>query len=69
MGRLFGWASIALLASAIICWGAYQMIGSHVDAEGILREPFALIPLGWLFLLGALVTGIINAALRGQVLH
>ncbi len=27
---------------------AYELIGSHVDADGWLREPFALIPLGWL---------------------
>lgn len=27
---------------------AYELIGSHVDADGWLREPFALIPLAWL---------------------
>lgn len=27
---------------------AYELIGSHVDADGWLREPFGLIPLAWL---------------------
>jgi len=37
-----------LIAIAIACAVAYQLIGSHVDADGWLREPFALIPIGWL---------------------
>jgi hypothetical protein len=37
-----------LIAIAFGCTVAYELIGSHVDADGWLREPFALIPLGWL---------------------
>ncbi len=64
MKRFLGWASVILLAGAVACWGAYRWIGSEVDAEGILREPFALIPLGWLCLLGALVGGIAYMFIR-----
>lgn len=31
-------------------FGAYGVIGSHVDEEGRLIEPFPLIPLGYLSL-------------------
>jgi len=60
---------VVLLAGAIICWGAYRLIGSDVDAKGVLREPFVLIPLGWFFLFGALVAGIVYAIiqLRGRL--
>jgi len=37
-----------LIAIAVGCAVAYELIGSHVDADGWLREPFALIPVGWL---------------------
>ena len=37
-----------LIAVALGCAVAYELIGSHVDADGWLREPFALIPVGWL---------------------
>nr|WP_197414820.1 DUF3955 domain-containing protein [Lysobacter enzymogenes] len=37
------------------CAAGYAAIGSHVDADGFLREPFALIPLAYLFFaLGAI---------------
>lgn len=41
-------AGLFLMAVAVGCALAYELIGSHVDADGWLREPFALIPLGWL---------------------
>ena len=31
-------------------FGAYWLIGSHVDEKGLLIEPFPLIPLGYLSL-------------------
>ena len=37
-----------LIAVAFGCAVGYELIGSHVDADGWLREPFALIPVGWL---------------------
>ena len=38
------------------CLFGYHLIGLSVDTEGLLIEPFALIPLGWFFLLLGLVT-------------
>lgn len=37
------------LAIGIMCWIAFNVIGSSVDAQGVLHEPFGLIPIGWLF--------------------
>jgi hypothetical protein len=37
-----------LMVLAAGCALAYELTGSYVDAAGVLREPFALIPLGWL---------------------
>lgn len=41
-------AGLFLIAVAAGCALAFEVIGSHVDDDGWLREPFALIPLGWL---------------------
>lgn len=38
------------LVMGLASFGAYWVIGSHVDEEGWLIEPFPLIPLGYLSL-------------------
>ncbi len=38
------------------CLVTYNVIGSHVDEAGILREPFALVPMTWIFLLLGVIT-------------
>ena len=37
------------LLLSILCFGAYFLIGSEVDENGIVHEPFALLPLGYVF--------------------
>lgn len=37
----------------------YKAIGSTVAEDGMLIEPFFLIPLSWLFFIAAVVAGII----------
>jgi len=34
------------------------MIGSSVDEQGFLHEPFALVPIGWLFLIIGVGAGV-----------
>ena len=45
------------LTSLLLGFGllaAFRLIGSSVDQDGFLHEPFTLLPVGWLFvLLGA----------------
>ncbi|MFZ9270947.1 MAG: DUF3955 domain-containing protein [Prochlorococcaceae cyanobacterium] len=45
--------AVACLSSAV----AYKSIGQRIDERGMLQEPFALIPLGYLTGAAALVTG------------
>jgi len=48
-------AGLVCLVLAAACFVAKALAGSRVDADGILREPFALIPLGWLLAFCGLV--------------
>ena len=41
------------------CFIAYMIKGSYVAADGLLVEPFYLIPIGWLFIFAAVISGII----------
>ena len=59
--------SLVLLGLGLALWAGYAVQGSHIDEDGILREPFHLLALGWLFVLsgvvalvGALVVSIIK---------
>ena len=46
MAKLVGGVILLALSAALLL--AYNVIGSHVDADGWLHEPFVLIPLAWL---------------------
>lgn len=61
----FAGALIVSLAGCVGCGAAYNLIGSYVTADGLLVEPFYLIPLTWLFALLAAIFGIGLAAARG----
>jgi prepilin signal peptidase PulO-like enzyme (type II secretory pathway) len=43
--------SLALFLLGFLCLFAFMIIGSEVAADGMLIEPFFLIPLAWLFFL------------------
>lgn len=45
-----GWfiAGALMLALSATCAVSYWRIGSHLDPDGTLREPFGFIPLGFL---------------------
>ncbi len=55
---LLATASVLWFSAALLCWVLYLRADVHVDAHGILNEPFGLIPLGWLLLICAMVGGI-----------
>lgn len=54
MLKQFRW-SIMFLLLAIVALSCYQLIGSYIDDQGTLVEPFGLIPISWLCLLLAIV--------------
>jgi len=51
--------SLISIFISIICLIAYNVIGSEVLADGTLVEPFYLIPIAWLFVSIALISGLI----------
>lgn len=59
---------LLLFCLALLLWGAYALIGARVDEDGWLREPFFLIPLGWLCLFASvsLAFGRLVGRLRGR---
>ena len=46
MKKLF-MLSFALFAAGLAMWAGYSLQGAHVDSEGMLREPFYLLAMGW----------------------
>jgi hypothetical protein len=44
----------------LFCFILYQTIGSYVDSEGFLKEPFFLIILGMIFTLFSIIIFIIK---------
>ena len=47
------------IIASVGCLVAFHVIGSYVTSEGFLVEPFALIPLFYLFGLTALLSGLV----------
>ena len=48
--------SASFAIAAVSCAVAYRVIGTSVDRNGGLHEPFALIPIGYLMGAGAIAT-------------
>ena len=66
------WFSMASVAGGMACHATYNTIGSYVADDGTLVEPFALIPIGFLFyaiaILSAMVAGVLHLIDRRQTL-
>lgn len=54
-------AATLLLLSALLCFAVFVSLGSSVDSDGILHEPFALVGLGWILCAGALALYLLAA--------
>jgi len=48
------WASLLLLGGALTCSVSFHAIGSSVGPDGVLHEPFALIPIGYALAAGSI---------------
>lgn len=59
--------SIVPLGIGILCFILAGVIGSEVLADGTLKEPFFLIPIGYLFLAIGMILGIIVLLKRRKV--
>ncbi len=72
--RTPGVLSAFFAIAAMLCFGAFAIIGSSVDAQGILHEPFFLVPAGCAFaalclfcLAGALISMAVSGKRAGSV--
>ncbi|UYI46227.1 DUF3955 domain-containing protein [Vibrio natriegens] len=63
--RLSGFLSLLGILSLV----AYYSIGAHVDEQGVLVEPFALIPIFWMLQLLAGVTFVVTYLKRSKKAH
>ena len=51
---------LLLLGLSLLCMFGYHLIGGTLDEAGVLIEPFALVPLGWMLLLLSLVSLVVQ---------
>lgn len=49
--------SITLLVLGFFSFLTCSLMGSYVDKNGLLHEPFFLIPIGYLFIFSGLILG------------
>ncbi|GIU03558.1 hypothetical protein TUM4261_01430 [Shewanella sp. c952] len=54
------WLSIVLLVLALLASISYQVIGISIDSNGLLNEPFGLIPVAWLCLFSAIFSAAVT---------
>ena len=50
-----------LLITGIVCFALFYLIGSEVDENGYLNEPFYLLPIGFIFICLSMVLYIVFA--------
>jgi len=53
-----------LFMISAICFLLFHAIGAEIDEKGLLKEPFALLPLGYFFFLAGLALFLFSAKKR-----
>jgi hypothetical protein len=64
--KLSWYTMIVTLLAGIGSFGLMSLLGSSIDSNGILHEPFFLIPMGYFFLLISLISGLIHLYQRNH---
>ena len=64
--KLTLYVTLVMILAGVGCFLLFSVIGSTVGSDGILQEPFFLVPIGYLFLLLGLIGGVINLVQRRQ---
>ncbi len=57
---------LGLAALGMICLLAFHRLGSHVDAQGVLHEPFFLLPVGYALLVCGVIAGVAGGVRRAR---
>ena len=53
-----------LIVICIMCFVSFELIGSEVDENGFINEPFALLPIGFIFICSSVVLFIVFALIK-----
>lgn len=56
--------SIACMLASIFCLVMYRIKGQTLAVDGTLKEAFAFIPLGWMFLFASAISFIVITFLK-----
>ena len=54
----------ALLVFGIMCFVSFELIGTELDENGFINEPFALLPTGFIFICLSMVLFIVFALIK-----
>ena len=54
----------ALLVFGIMCFVSFELIGTEIDENGFINEPFALLPIGFIFICLSMVLFIVFALIK-----
>ncbi len=60
--RVLLWLSLTAFGLAVGSLVTFNLIGSTIGSDGMLQEPFFLLPLFWLFLFGGLIMALSSLA-------
>lgn len=52
------YVTLVLIVTGVVCFVLKVILGSTIDGNGVLHEPFFLIPIGYLFLLLGIISGV-----------
>lgn len=52
------------LVFGVACLFIFESIGSTLDEKGVLHEPFPLLPIGWVFILGGIGSLLVYGIVR-----
>ncbi|AYE39204.1 DUF3955 domain-containing protein [Companilactobacillus zhachilii] len=64
--KLSWYTMIVTFLAGIGSFGLIALLGSSIDSNGILHEPFFLSPMGYFFLLISLISGLIHLYQRNH---
>lgn len=62
--RVWEWTALISGIAAVLCFGFFALIGSTLDAQGVLHEPFFLVHCGWALLFVCLDSAVASFAAK-----
>ncbi|KAA3596821.1 MAG: DUF3955 domain-containing protein [Calditrichaeota bacterium] len=57
--KKINYVPIILIGLGLCCFVAFNIIGSEIAPDGTLIEPFALVPIGFIFIFKGILFGVV----------